>query len=80
MYVLFRYVAVGLFISGVSISYGLLPPKYLRIPNFKSCLSTKDMGAWKAYCVPKEKPQSCAEKSWREFQNKKDLGVKKCYQ
>ena len=41
-----------------------LPPAYLNVDNFKSCLSTKSMGTWDSYCLPKQKLKKCSTKSW----------------
>lgn len=40
------------------------PPAYLQVPGFQSCLESKDMGSFKAWCLPCERPEGCAEASW----------------
>ena len=39
-----------------------LPPAYLRVKGFKSCLAIKDMGTYQVYCLPKYRAVPC-EKS-----------------
>lgn len=45
----------------------VLPPAYLSIAGWKSCIGTKDMGTWKSICVPKAKPAACSEASWKQL-------------
>ncbi|MEI6805903.1 MAG: hypothetical protein WCK49_05290 [Myxococcaceae bacterium] len=46
---------------------GLLPPKYLNVPDFQDCLKTESMGTWEHWCMPHQKPTNCAEHSWEEL-------------
>ena len=41
-----------------------LPPKYLSVPDFKSCLSTDDRGSYQSWCLPRRKPGQCSQDSW----------------
>ena len=43
---------------------GSLPPAYLSVKGFKSCLNTQDMGGWTTYCLPNDKPEDCTDDSW----------------
>lgn len=47
-------------------AFALLPPKYLSVPHFKSCLSQKNMGTWTAYCLPQKKPRACPLNAWHQ--------------
>jgi hypothetical protein len=47
--------------------FAMLPPKYLSIKDFKSCLATKDMDTWTAWCIPAEKPDACPDESWQQL-------------
>lgn len=51
----------------------LLPPKYLSVKGFKTCLSTKSMGTWRAYCLPHSRPKSCQYSSWTKLKSDKTL-------
>lgn len=44
---------------------GMMPPKYLEIPDFKKCLADKDMGTYTALCMPAKRVKECPRKSWR---------------
>jgi hypothetical protein len=41
-----------------------LPPKYLSVPEFKSCLSTQTVGSYQSWCLPITKPAVCPADSW----------------
>jgi hypothetical protein len=41
-----------------------LPPKYLSVPDFQKCLSQKNMGTWKSWCLPENKLKGCPSSSW----------------
>merc|ERR1711937_308449 len=45
---------------------GRLPPAYLQVPDFKSCLSseTSEDGSYKQWCMPAQMPAGCATDSW----------------
>ncbi|MBU0744098.1 MAG: hypothetical protein KKE11_01835 [Gammaproteobacteria bacterium] len=43
---------------------GLIAPEYLSVPNFKSCFEIKDMGSYREFCMPKERPEACPSDSW----------------
>merc|ERR1719460_899298 len=43
---------------------GSLPPAYLQVPDFESCLGTKDVGSYSIVCLPVEMPDGCAGESW----------------
>lgn len=47
--------------------FAVLPPKYLAIKGFKQCLDTKDMGTWKALCMPAQKPDACSDEAWQQL-------------
>jgi hypothetical protein len=44
-----------------------LPPAYLFVPNFKSCLGTKKSKTAYFYCLPKEKKRKCPKSSWKKL-------------
>ena len=41
-----------------------LPPKYLSVPGFKTCLSTQSQGTYQSWCLPRRKPGQCPAESW----------------
>ncbi len=45
-----------------------LPPPYLQVSGFKKCVAIKDMGSWKAYCLPKYRPALCDKQAWQKLQ------------
>ena len=49
-----------------------LPPKYLSVPDFQKCLSQKDMGTWKSWCLPESKPKGCPSESWDKLKYGQD--------
>ena len=53
----------------------VLPPTYLKVKGFKQCLSTKNMGTWKAWCLPKKKLPNCEQASWEQLQT---MGISPC--
>jgi hypothetical protein len=44
-----------------------LPPKYLAVEGFQSCLQTEDQGSHQSWCMPDARPAACAEASWAEL-------------
>lgn len=45
----------------------VLPPAYLNVPNFQSCLQTESQGSWQSWCMPKTQPNDCPQSSWKEL-------------
>lgn len=45
----------------------VLPPAYLNVPNFQSCLQTESQGSWQSWCMPKTQPNDCPQSSWTEL-------------
>jgi hypothetical protein len=43
------------------------PPKYLSVPDYQKCLGQKDMGTWKAWCLPENQPKGCPNASWKQI-------------
>merc|ERR1711988_371447 len=45
---------------------GSLPPAYLQVPEFKSCLAseTSEDGSYEQWCMPAQMPAGCATDSW----------------
>merc|ERR1711924_443061 len=43
---------------------GSLPPAYPQVPNFESCLGSKDVGSYRLRCLPRDMPGGCAGESW----------------
>lgn len=40
-------------------------PLYLSIPQFKSCLSTRQEGTASWWCMPASQPEACPTSSWQ---------------
>jgi len=53
-------------------------PSYLRIPNWKSCLGEKNMGTWRANCLPSSRPEACPEASWERIRRYKPFAENPC--
>merc|ERR1712180_415682 len=42
-----------------------IPPEYLKVPHWKDCLGSKDMGLWTAVCMPATiQSDKCPYSSW----------------
>ena len=52
---------------------GVPAPKYLSIPNYKTCTDTQSMGTWNALCLPIDKPSGCHEDTWQALQDTHEL-------
>lgn len=48
-----------------------LPPKYLSIDGFRSCLNIQTKGLANFYCIPKTKPEDCRKSTWTAINNLK---------
>jgi len=48
-------------------SWAVLPPKYLSVPEWKSCVGTVTKGSAQFICLPSQKPKDCLESSWKEL-------------
>lgn len=44
-----------------------LPPKYLELDQFQSCLSSKQVGTSRQWCMPTSKPDNCPAQSWDQL-------------
>jgi hypothetical protein len=63
-----------LFISLLLFTYSIklikieLPtPKYLRVANWRDCLSFQLVGNYKEYCLPSSILKECDENSWEDL-------------
>ncbi|HAG62073.1 MAG TPA: hypothetical protein DCL40_04125 [Coxiellaceae bacterium] len=54
--------------SARPVGQGVLPPAYLKVKNFKDCLSTVSRSTWKAWCMPASRPKACPAASWKQLQ------------
>ena len=50
-------------------TFAVPPPKYLEVKDFKKCLAEKDMGTYRAWCLPAKKPEACPKESWEQLNN-----------
>merc|ERR1719473_2215936 len=50
-------------------SAGSLPPAYLQVPDFESCLGseTSNDGSSEMWCMPVEMPDGCSDESWTKL-------------
>ena len=56
-----------------------LPPKYLSVPGFKTCLSTQSQGTYQSWCLPRRRPSQCPAESWASLKALKgDDALPKC--
>jgi hypothetical protein len=44
-----------------------LPPKYLKVSQFQSCLDVKKVGSYEQWCMPASKSNSCPSESWNQL-------------
>jgi len=51
----------------------VLPPQYLSVKGFQSCLQLKNNGSWQSWCMPASKPEKCLDASWAELSSQDDL-------
>ncbi|MCF6776306.1 hypothetical protein L3V83_06930 [Thiotrichales bacterium 19X7-9] len=61
-FTVFTVLAISLYYSNNA--FAVMPPEYLSVDGFQSCLSTKNMGTWQSYCIPETKPENCSQSSW----------------
>ena len=54
-----------LILSMTSLSFSLPAPKYLSVPNWKSCVRTVTKGTAQFVCLPAKKPGKCPNASWK---------------
>ena len=47
--------------------FAAFPPKYLDVKDFDRCLTEKDMGSYRAWCLPAKKPATCPKESWQQL-------------
>ena len=48
-------------------SASALPPKYLEVSQFQSCLGTKQVGTIEQWCMPASRPSICPAESWSQL-------------
>jgi hypothetical protein len=57
-----------LFLSFLSTaSLAMLPPKYLNVPHWKSCVHTTTKETAQFICLPHKKPATCPGSSWENL-------------
>lgn len=61
---LFTPLLIALTLGTVN-SFAALPPGYLSVPKFQSCLGVENRGTWMAYCLPQSRAKACPEDSWK---------------
>jgi hypothetical protein len=44
-----------------------LPPKYLEVRQFQSCLAVEQVDSYEQWCMPASKPDSCPSESWSQL-------------
>lgn len=44
-----------------------LPPRYLEVDQFQSCLASKQVGTYQQWCMPASKPDGCPSQSWDQL-------------
>lgn len=45
----------------------ILPPKYLEVSEFQSCLGTMQVASHEQWCLPEAQPENCPTESWDEL-------------
>lgn len=48
-------------------SFAMLPPNYLSVYRWKSCVSTYDHNGAEFVCLPDRKPLDCPRYSWKQL-------------
>jgi len=56
---------------------GSMPPAYLSVPNFESCLAKETVGTSEQWCIPAAKPSTCVDSSWGEI-SKENMSLTAC--
>ena len=54
-----------------------MPPAYLSVPNFESCLTKETVGSSEQWCIPAAKPSACIDSSWGEI-SKENMSLTAC--
>ncbi len=49
---------------------GVLPPEYLRVPQWQKCVDKIACSNAKYLCLPKVKPSDCPLESWEQLTSK----------
>lgn len=45
-----------------------LPPQYLQVEQFQSCLRSEQVDSYSRWCLPAARPDSCPPDSWEQLQ------------
>lgn len=53
--------------GSASIAATTLPPRYLSVPHFQTCLATQEHDGYKAWCMPAKRPAQCPTKRWHQL-------------
>jgi hypothetical protein len=48
-------------------SLALLPPQYLSVPQWQSCVGKMTKGSAEFICLPAKKPDNCLGASWQSL-------------
>jgi len=61
-----KKIITGLFLLAISAStLAMLPPKYLSVPEWQSCVKTTTKESAQFVCLPAERPANCPLESWK---------------
>ncbi len=57
----------GIFLLVSSSTWALLPPKYLSVPEWQSCVGSMTKESARFVCLPVKKPDGCSVASWDQL-------------
>lgn len=63
--------AVAMGLSACAHTYNTsttVPPHYLSVKHWKQCTATKNMGTYRAVCLPMNRPRHCPHSAWMHLQ------------
>lgn len=61
--------------TAVGTSGSGMPPAYLSVPSYQSCLTSQANGSSTQWCMPAQQPAGCPDASWQQLSSQ---GIASC--
>lgn len=61
--------------TAVGTSGSGMPPAYLSVANYQSCLTSQTNGSSTQWCMPAQQPAGCPDASWQQLSSQ---GIASC--
>lgn len=68
-----RLIALALGVMIINTGFACLPPAYLSVSHWRSCVNTERVNTWWQWCLPRKAPSDCPLASWETLNRQKEF-------